>query len=311
MALLCDNSKPLKCNVAMSSLAGGANQPRPMARMHAVAVIHDLSGHIFKPHILGKISKGGPKLDDVAECLHAMDNTLRIAPMQHKRYRATMYCADSMDTPADALRRARIKRGYATAADAARAFGWNTVTYTSHENGTRGIKIDAAERYAKAFNIDVGQLLGLKAVLVATTDTSATPVLFESAFGVWRNKALDQASLRKAQFIRAPKAAGTSVMRYATRVADDSCMLSIQPNEYAIFEREDNFDAIKSGSLVVVERSRGDLVERSIRKLLKSADGSAQLVCDTTADQYDEVIDLYASDNVVLIGRVVGKYADL
>lgn len=216
-----------------------------------------------------------------------------------------------MDTPADALRRARIKRGYATAADAARAFGWNVVTYTSHENGTRGIKIDAAERYSKAFNIELGQLLGLKSGLVAATDTNATPVLFESAFGVWRNKALDHATLRKAQFIRAPKAAGTSVMRYATRVADDSCMLSIQPNEYAIFEREESFDAIKSGSLVVVERSQGDLVERSIRTLLKSADGSAQLVCDTTADQYSEVIDLDASDNVVLIGRVVGKYADL
>lgn len=53
----------------------------------------------------------------------------------------------------DRLRRARNDAGYLTAKDAADAFGWNEVTYRSHEAGDRGIKKIVAERYAKAFKV--------------------------------------------------------------------------------------------------------------------------------------------------------------
>src|ERR671929_183506 len=49
--------------------------------------------------------------------------------------------------PYERLQSARRQAGYKSAADAARAFGWNVVTYRAHENGTRGLKRDAAERY--------------------------------------------------------------------------------------------------------------------------------------------------------------------
>jgi transcriptional regulator with XRE-family HTH domain len=64
-----------------------------------------------------------------------------------------------MSSPNERLRRARIKAGYATAAEAARAFGWNDVTYTSHENGARGITTRTAPRYAKAFHVATSWLL--------------------------------------------------------------------------------------------------------------------------------------------------------
>ena len=53
----------------------------------------------------------------------------------------------------DRLRRARNDAGYVTAKDAADAFGWNEVTYRSHEAGDRGIRKSVAERYARAFRV--------------------------------------------------------------------------------------------------------------------------------------------------------------
>lgn len=59
----------------------------------------------------------------------------------------------------DRLQKARIDAGYEHAADAARAFGWGVSTYISHENGTRGLRRDVAERYAKAFRVPAEWLL--------------------------------------------------------------------------------------------------------------------------------------------------------
>lgn len=57
--------------------------------------------------------------------------------------------------PSDRLRQARTKAGFERPVDAARAYGWNEVTYTSHENGIRGLRREVAEKYAKAFRVPV------------------------------------------------------------------------------------------------------------------------------------------------------------
>ncbi|MBS7535084.1 helix-turn-helix domain-containing protein [Ancylobacter sonchi] len=54
---------------------------------------------------------------------------------------------------AERLRRAREEAGYRSAAEAARAFGWNEVTYRAHENGVRGLKREAVDKYAGAFRV--------------------------------------------------------------------------------------------------------------------------------------------------------------
>lgn len=58
-----------------------------------------------------------------------------------------------MDDAAQRLRQAREGAGYDTATAAAEAFGWKQVTYLAHEGGRRGLRQDAAERYAKAFRV--------------------------------------------------------------------------------------------------------------------------------------------------------------
>lgn len=56
-----------------------------------------------------------------------------------------------MESRADRLRKARIARGYATAAAAAEAFGWNPNTYSSNENGNAPFSYKKAKEYASAF----------------------------------------------------------------------------------------------------------------------------------------------------------------
>ncbi|XBQ17405.1 MAG: XRE family transcriptional regulator [Oceanicaulis sp.] len=64
-----------------------------------------------------------------------------------------------MEEANERLKRARRDAGYDTAAAAAERFGWKRFTYFAHENGTRGLRKDAAERYARAFKVSAAWLL--------------------------------------------------------------------------------------------------------------------------------------------------------
>ena len=51
------------------------------------------------------------------------------------------------------LQKARRERGYASASDAAAAFGWNRNTYISNENGNAPFSFNKAKTYALAFGV--------------------------------------------------------------------------------------------------------------------------------------------------------------
>lgn len=57
------------------------------------------------------------------------------------------------------LQQARENAGYETAADAARAFGWNENTYRSRENGQRGVPRAWLITYAKTFKVSLAWLM--------------------------------------------------------------------------------------------------------------------------------------------------------
>lgn len=61
--------------------------------------------------------------------------------------------------PHERLRQARLEAKFEDAVAAARAYGWGESTYISHENGTRGLKPEVADRYAKAFKVPAEWLL--------------------------------------------------------------------------------------------------------------------------------------------------------
>lgn len=88
---------------------------------------------------------------------------------------------------AERLRTARKQAGYANASDAAEAFGWKGSTYLGHENGSRGLRPDAAERYARAFGVRAEWLLfgtGGVPVRVDRDDPMPTGAALVSVFDV-------------------------------------------------------------------------------------------------------------------------------
>lgn len=76
------------------------------------------------------------------------------ASQQRKRllHNETTY-ARRMSDPAERLRIARLRAGYATAKDAALALGFPVSTYLGHENGSRGYPAKKAEVYARKFKV--------------------------------------------------------------------------------------------------------------------------------------------------------------
>lgn len=78
-----------------------------------------------------------------------------------------------MPNPSIRLREARERAGYSSGTAAAEAFGWPASTYLGHENGSRGLRKNSAERYARAFGVSWSWLMGGK-------DESASPVISSS-----------------------------------------------------------------------------------------------------------------------------------
>jgi hypothetical protein len=104
--------------------------------------------------------------------------------------------------------------------------------------------------------------------------------------------------------------------RAAVLVTDESCNLAIQPGEYAIFTplKKDAEPSTLDGALLVVERERNGLTERSIRRASLRPDGRLKLVSNSSNTRFAETITSPSSrhgETIRLIGRVVGKYAEI
>ncbi|MGE7415865.1 LexA family transcriptional regulator [Methylobacterium tarhaniae] len=82
-----------------------------------------------------------------------------------------------MTEPHDRLKAARERAGYADATSAAKAFNWNATTYRSHENGTRGLKIGVAQKYAKAFRVSAAWIMTGEGDAPSALDTAASEVV--------------------------------------------------------------------------------------------------------------------------------------
>lgn len=191
-----------------------------------------------------------------------------------------------IDEPHEVLRRARVKKGFSTAAEAARAFGWNEVTYVSHENGTRGIRPSVAQKYAKALGIEALSLLEL-------------PERGKSIIGLETISVI-----------------GETAMRVAFRVADDSVDKAINSGEIAIVHLCEPVDlsTLQVGALVVIERRKGGLTERSVRRIEHRNGPELVLAFYSRNPRFSERINVNAdnaTDELEIIGRVVGKYAEV
>lgn len=169
------------------------------------------------------------------------------------------------------LMEARIKAGYKTAAQACSAFGWIKSTYYGHENGRVKISRDKAKLYAKAFGIDPSWLMYGTSTAFKTLRHAGSvlvgPTKGTSCAGRWLEFD-DQDEISRPpfhiingqfpaeeQFIF--KVSGSSIEKL--RIYDGDYIACVR----YFFARKD----LQSGDLVVVERRRGSLFERSVREI--------------------------------------------
>lgn len=82
-----------------------------------------------------------------------------------------------MDGRAERLRRARIDKGFETAAAAADAFGWSRNTYASNENGNAPFSYRRAKEYAAAFGVRPEWLYDAAGPMQASAAAGLVPVI--------------------------------------------------------------------------------------------------------------------------------------
>lgn len=147
-----------------------------------------------------------------------------------------------MKDPKHRLRQARKDAGFDNPSDAARAFpkDLNKNTLISHENGNRPISRQAAQKYARLFNVRAGWLL-----YGETEDTSRVdldvPLLSKVAAGNLR----DQPGVSEKDVIRRIKVGELPPGDWVLLQADGDSMNRVAPD----------------GALLVVDRSDDRLID--------------------------------------------------
>lgn len=217
-------------------------------------------------------------------------------------------------TPADRLKELRIKRGFATARDACRAFGWNEATYRGHENGFRGFNIAAAERYAKAFNSSAAYILtgGDNNVpispVVGVTQVPVIGVVSAGAFRLTNETAGFDYHVPAVTRPDIPEQ-----IQYALLIDGESVNQRIANGAYAICAPLERMPGgVKHGQLVHVVRERAGLFEHTIKQIEFGKDAMA-LIAVSNDPRFQGQIELRdgASEDditVTIQGVVIGAF---
>lgn len=207
-------------------------------------------------------------------------------------------------TPSARLREARIRRGFRTAADAIRNFGWVESTYRSYENGTRPLGIEEATAYGRAFGVSARWLLCLDDEAM----TEGVPVIADAAIGVWRDKSLDDEQNANRRLLLIPKSPSSDGMRFAVRVSDDSINKLVPAGAFVICKPWSEAETLSRGRYVYIEQTRGDLVERSVRIVEGDGPGSRLRTNSTVPALSSSVTE---GPSVRIIGSVIGGYFEV
>lgn len=211
----------------------------------------------------------------------------------------------------DRLRKLREAKGYEGPAEAARAFGWNEHTYKSHENGVRGVRLPAAQKYAKAFGSTPSYILtgdiGAPS-LPALSEVGIVSVLGEAAAGMFRsgNWTPDD----DAEIPALPRKGIPASKQYALRVDGPSVNKRIPDGMYAICAQFDAYPGgATMGSLVHVTRQDGDLFEHTIKELRLTSQGMVLMpVSDHPDFQEPVALGSTPESTVEIKGVVIGVF---
>lgn len=219
----------------------------------------------------------------------------------------------SMTDAATRLRQLRIRKGYSTAVDAARAFGWSEDTYKSHENGIRGIRPDAARKYASAFGSTPAFILvggtGAEAIVNHVTNI---PVIARVSAGTFRyDESIENEGILVPAVPRADIAPG---LQYSLVIDGPSVNKRIADGAYAICVPYESFPGgAQHGHLVHVVRERSGLHEHTVKELRFTSTG-AILMPVSDDPRYQEQVKLSSGEDGEIVriqGIVIGAYTPL
>jgi hypothetical protein len=101
----------------------------------------------------------------------------------------------------------------------------------------------------------------------------------------------------------------------AFRLTDESANALFEPGWFALVNPKVDRDPLahEVGSLVVIERVRDGLIERSMRRIAKKTKAGCELTCHSTVRRYqrDRVIVPTKGETVKVVGIVVGGSFDI
>ena len=181
------------------------------------------------------------------------------------------------------LKTARERAGYQTAKAAAEAMGIPVPTYIQHENSTRGLPADRAERYARFFRVPPEWLLYGRAD--PTKLVQLGPQLYvvgEVAAGVFK-EAWKVPPDEWEAFTGRPDVAVPLQKRFGLKVMGDSMDLLYPPGTILECVEYDGNEPIPAGKRVVVQRMKVDgTVEATVKELQVDKDGVEWLVPRST-----------------------------
>ena len=216
------------------------------------------------------------------------------------------------DSPADRLKSLRLKR-FETAKEAAEAFGWNEVTYRSHESGGRGIPLATARKYASAFGSTPGYILGISTVAGGNSpvvnSVTLVPLVAKASAGAFR---IDEGlEIEGVEVPAVPRADVPASVQYAVIIDGPSVNLRIPDGAFAICAPYDRFPGgAKHGQLVHVVRERAGLHEHTIKQIQYTRDGVLLMPCSSDP-RYQEAVALASTEDdttVRIVGIVIGSF---
>lgn len=215
------------------------------------------------------------------------------------------------------LKEAR-ERMFETAAEAASAMGVNYQTYAAHENGSRGLRRDAALKYAKFFNVSLEFLLtGRKSTNARPdvvsrnapiVDGDGMPVRGFVRAGIWQESYApdtEQTSLPISADARFPRH-----LQFALEIKGDSINRRAKDGEYAVCVEWHG--PVQPSEVVVVERRRAGLFEATIKVVETLDTEGMRLAPDSDNPAHKPIVirkaDIKDGEEIAIVGKVLGYY---
>jgi hypothetical protein len=211
---------------------------------------------------------------------------------------------------AQRLRTEREKR-FRTAKAFADFVGQEVGTYRHHENGTRSFERADAIKYARKLGVSAAFLMGMTGD--DATETPEVSIMGEAALSTWHDRTLDLERNKNKNSLPIPNPSGASV-RYAVLVKDESINKAVPGGDYAVCVPIDA-DEIELGMLVDVEHVRGNLLQRTIRRVAMKPRGEGFLLKTySTLAQFESTLAFPSEkrdEEITILGRVIGHYAEI